>query len=384
MLKIGEHGELLGIDNVISIICFRWEPITVLDTYCWNCNPIKHRPYNDVFGLLNPYYSIKWKNTGLLSPEIFTHACLKSYSQICDERMMQLANMHQHLTILWSGGCDSCTMVTSAIRNNLSHDKYTVLCTERSVWESPKFYEFMLKSGIDVKNLGDVPIVPYLNTDTTDTHYLNGCPGCTSPSTHLLAHCAPFVWRDWHDGIFLDLENRGIEFSKREKDELVGIFEGWLYKLGVAIWHTYDFVLLYLFSGMYLYEQYMFPSFQDKQSRYIRNNTAFYQHYDFAHWALTNILRNPPTNTWIDFDEVLSNTKKYRPHQKAYIKTVFDDPEIDKKQKVGSQTDEFKKYGDNYVAQEFSVYYDDDQLIRIHSSYQSHFNKILRNEYFNN
>lgn len=384
MLKLDTNGSIIGIDNIINIVCFKWEPITLLDHYCWNCNPVKHRPYNDTFGILNKFYSIKWKSMDTLPLNIFSSPQLKSYSQLCDERMIHLSNIHDHLTILWSGGCDSCTMVTAAIRNHLPRDKYTVLCTERSVQESPAFYDFMLTLGLHVKNLGDVPIVPYLNNDQTNTHYLNGCPGCTSPSTHLLAHCAPFVWKDYHDGVFLDLENRGIQYSKREKDELISIFEYWLSSLDVQVWHTYDFILLFLFSGMYTYEPYMFASFQDKKSRYIRNNTGFFYDKEFAHWAMTNILHNPPVNTWIDFEDSLKNTLKYRPHQKSYIKTVFDNKEIDLKQKVGSQTDEFAKYGEHYVAQEVSVYYDNDELIRIPCRYQKELNQILKNEYFNN
>lgn len=366
MLKF-ENSQLVGISDISSIHNLTIPPITPLDFfnyYSFN----KCRLFRDSFGLLNTFYSVPYKQDAELS--VHSMPCLQSFEELCDARINELSG--RHLTILWSGGCDSSTMVAAAIRNNLTD--YEIVATDRAIKESPRFYQFMIKQGLPVKSVGDISIFDYLNKDQTDSHYLNGCPEQIFQYPVMTRECQSVFFDDWHDGILSNLEKH-VALSKTDADAIVQIFEWYLDELGLQVLYTIDLFWLYLFSGMYIYAENMFASCLDKHARYLHNFSCFYRTDAFAYWALTHSLHHYPVNSWFD------NPLNYRREEKRYIQTVFDDYEIASKTKVGSQTSDYSRFPSSY-AREISVYHD-GELLRISTDYTEEARRLIRHEYFN-
>ena len=175
MVLTDQQGSLVSIISIDSIHRTDYIPCTPLD-YFNQLMFAKRRPFKDAFGLLNQFYSINYNNNASLPIDLFNKPCFYKFEYLVDQRINQLIKQYNHITILASGGCDSNTIVASLIRNNIDKTKYTILVTDRSYKESPRFFDFCLKQKLPIKQIGNISIYDYLNTDCTSTHYINGCP----------------------------------------------------------------------------------------------------------------------------------------------------------------------------------------------------------------
>lgn len=374
MVLTDQQGSLVSILSIDSIHRTDYIPCTPLD-YFNQLMFAKRRPFKDAFGLLNRFYSINYNNNASLPIDLFNKPCFYKFEYLVDQRINQLIKQYNHITILASGGCDSNTIVASLIRNNIDKTKYTILVTDRSYKESPRFFDFCFKQKLPIKQIGNISIYDYLNTDCTNTHYINGCPEQIFQFPVMAKPLNQWLWIDWRDGIYNRLKSV-TDIDKRSIDNIITILEWWIDQLNINIWNTIDLCWLYVFSGMWEYAPNMFPSSLKITSQYINHYSCFYKTDQFAQWAATNSLHHYPINNWFKGKNI-----KYRQHQKRYIATVFDDMEIWQKTKIGSQTDEHVLFP-NSQSNDIAIYYDRNKLIRIPRQYQSTVYNIIRKPLF--
>jgi len=78
----------------------------------------------------------------------------KSFSELADERAMQLKKLPGTVFVMWSGGIDSTTVLASIFRTWPKEDlgKLVVLCNNDSIKENPKFFKLIAAKGITIKS----------------------------------------------------------------------------------------------------------------------------------------------------------------------------------------------------------------------------------------
>lgn len=74
--------------------------------------------------------------------EIPKLATAKEFNDICDERATRLLRTSRNIAVMYSGGIDSTLVLASLLKNATKDelDKITVLLSEHSIEENPKFY----------------------------------------------------------------------------------------------------------------------------------------------------------------------------------------------------------------------------------------------------
>lgn len=358
MIAYNEAGSLRKISNIYDIHGMGNPDCTLMDRfYKYSFN--KDRVLNDNFGLLNKYRSIDFADReDKFSIAALKQPCFDTFEYLVDKRINELANRFDHLTVLWSGGCDSCTVVASLIKNEINRSKYTIVFNDLSIEESPQFYTFMQQQNLPLHNVGHIPIYEYLNNAQDDTVYVNGCPEQIFQYPIACSCALPHYWKHWKHGIIDNLAEKGITLSSSEKNELIGIFEEYLKELTLDydVAYTIDLLWLVCFSGMWNYTKTMFKSHLQPTAKYGQSCVNFFDTFDFAHWALQNSLNHSPYDNWLEYGGVA-----YRKPEKRYIQQVFKHQELTNKIKVGSQTREHSAFG--VGIDHISVYHDTGAIV---------------------
>lgn len=353
MITYTDAGYIEKISNIYDIHGMGNPDNTVVDIfYKYSFN--KDRVLNDNFDILNDYRSIDFAaRADKFVIDNLKKPCFSSFEYLVDKRINEIVNRNDHITVLWSGGCDSCTVVSALIKNQIDKSKYNILFNDLSIEESPRFYQFMVKQGLPMTNIGRVPIYSYLNSAQNDTIYINGCPEQIFQYP-IACQCAlPHYWKHWKLGIIDNLSCKGVVFTDKEKSELLNVLESYLQKLGLEydVAYTIDLLWLVCFAGMWNYTKTMFCSHLEATAKYRQQNLNFFNSPDFAHWAIQNSLNHNPFDNWFDYGGSV-----YRRPEKQYIKHVFDDDELTAKIKVGSQTREHVAFG--VSIDNISIYHD--------------------------
>lgn len=374
MIVYDNDGNMVKVTDIVTCQCvpnFELRPLDKFYSKSFN----KNRVFNDSFGILQKYTSINFADvSNTLPQDLFVKPVFESFEELVDRRIIELCDKYEHITILWSGGCDSCTMVASIIRNNIPKDKYEILFNVGATEESPKFAEFIKKQGLTVRYLGDAPIYDYLNSYTGNTQFINGCPEQIFRYPIMSQKGVDHFWKHYKDGVVDNLVTHGVSLTENEKEELVSIFEEYIAKLDLPIIHTIDLFWLVIFSGAWTFIPHMFESCLDVNSPYRANHTDFFLTENFARWAVQNSLFHNPYDNWFKYGSL-----KYRTDEKNYIRTVFDDPELDNKLKFGSQTRDHERYNNDSV---FISLYHTDGLVMLPKEYLGYAKRlVLRSEY---
>ena len=377
-IEFDNNGNPIHINNVLSMQGCGFPSNNILDKfYAYSFN--KNRVFNDAFGYLQQFSSVDFKNVkGIWPDDILAVPSFEGFAELTDRRIVELTDKYHHLTILWSGGCDSCAMVTSLIRNQIPKHKYEILFNQGSIEEAPNFYQFMVKQGLTLHELGDTPIYDYLNTDKSDTQYVNGCPEQIFSYPIMSQRGNAHFWKHWSNGVIDNLRER-VDVSDQERKELLDILDGYLKYLGLdkEIAYTVDLYYLIILSGAWIFIPSMFESFLSVDSQYRHKHTDFFLTNYFARWALHNQLHHIKHENWFDYGDNV-----YRVREKQYIATVFDDKELWEKTKKGSQTREHDRYNNNIKM--ISIYHDQGVFFTYNQYHEQARRLITKHEYLNN
>ena len=358
MIIENENG-LQKITNIIAINNWTNDCDGVFDrfmTYCFN----KPRPFNDTFNILNKYQTINYQNlSNTLPSDLFDTPCFDNFAQLTDKRIVQLCNSHEHLTVLWSGGCDSSVIVAGLIRNHIDKAKYRIVCTASAVEESPRMYQWLVDNKYPIHYIGDASLYQFLNQDQ-DQLYINGCPEQIFRYPVTTTGFRDYYFTHWKTGIAKINDVKNIGLTEQQCNNIIDIFEEFLYTLNIPITYTIDLMWLVVFSGMWTYAGTMFPANLDLQAKYSSSFVEFFKTDDFARWAVTNSLYHYPVQDWYQ------NAINYRTEEKKYIASVFNDDEIKYKTKKYSQRVEDNKRPNEMI----SIFHDDHQIVRISREYK--------------
>lgn len=72
----------------------------------------------------------------------------KSFAELCDERALSLLQLNEPIFVMWSGGIDSTTVVTSILKNWPKEQlaRITILCNHESIKENRSFFPHIVKN----------------------------------------------------------------------------------------------------------------------------------------------------------------------------------------------------------------------------------------------
>ena len=368
-----KNNQLDRISNIKCIHLWRdqYEHDDVF--HCFLANTFrKSRPYNDTFGILNKFQKIDWADLSSDLPiSVATDSCKYSLEQLFDQRTKQLFDDYDHLTILWSGGCDSSAIITSIIRNNISKDRYTILFGSGSIDEFPTFYQWMVKNKLPIRYIGDGSVYRYLQQDNSE-HYINGCPEQIFQYHALALAYQKYWWTNWKDGIISHLQDQSIIFNQSQQDYLIGILEYYQKCLGIDLEYMIDLMWVIITSAMWTAADYQWASELPIESRYVFHNTSYFKTLDFARWGFTNSMRHNK------LDDYTVRPEQFRWEEKKYIATVFDDwkGELKYKIKKFSQQREIKKCCNQYI----TIVHDDNQFIKIPHEFGNSVKYLVRKD----
>ena len=78
----------------------------------------------------------------------------KSFTELADERAAQIRKLPGTIFVMWSGGIDSTTVLTSILRTWPSEElgKLVVLCNNDSIKENPNFFKLIASKKITIKS----------------------------------------------------------------------------------------------------------------------------------------------------------------------------------------------------------------------------------------
>lgn len=338
MLIYNDKGELRKVTDIISVNNFE-DPFyeeSILNRFTGKLLT-NGRCYNDTFNILNKYQRINYCDmSDTLPVSVPTEGTAKDFATIVDETTLRLHKEHGHLTLLWSGGLDSTTILCSFIRN-LPKQDYTVLFANGSIQEAPKFYAYISTLGLDLLNLEEQSIYKYLDTCNVESHYILGLPEVQYGYSKMMECCRPFWFHHWKEGLFEGFSQKGVSYTEKEREELIGYFEEYTRVLNLHVIHTVDLLWVYLYSALYTYLTSHFTSEVTPTARFRYNVSLFFRTHDFTRWAFQHNLYH----TQEVFDARYSS--RCRQPERDYILTIFNDPEVLVKEKVHSQIREARK-----------------------------------------
>lgn len=315
----------------------------------FNRNVLKNgRPYNDTFNILNKYQVINYADlSNELPKSVCTDTINDSFEQLVDARICELTNKYPHITLLYSGGYDSCTIASAFIRNNIPKSKYSLLFGDGSIEESPKFFEFLCKQKVHMIRLGDSCLYDYLDQCTTSTHYIVGLPETQFGYSKMFLPTKEFWFDNWQDGLVKAFQKFNLQHTNYS--DLIDIFDEYLAELQLTgkVTCLLDLLYVYIYSALYTHTTCHVAS-ELKASTYFKyHNTLFYRTPQFARFAFTHYLHHDPAIVYRD--DWIVQCKQV---ERDYILSLFNDPEIENKKKVHSQRREAEKHWNGLITVE--------------------------------
>ncbi len=99
----------------------------------------------DRFGFLNHYLPFRISGERDEIPKADDSLTL---AEICDAKAQEIIAMNCPVTVAWSGGVDSTTVLCALLRNGLGKDGLAVVCAPSSKEEYPWFHKFLRDEGV--------------------------------------------------------------------------------------------------------------------------------------------------------------------------------------------------------------------------------------------
>ncbi len=278
----------------------------------------------------------------------------KKINDIIDERAKEIADTYSHIYVLWSGGVDSTTILTSIMQHIKTKDQVTVICSQSSIDEYPWFYN-KFKEDYRFIVLGFVDFYQALHDEISDKKNYIALHG--HPADQLFTNQRWFILaggnKDWRDLVYDDNFNfpryhnmpnydknhpyikkygTSRELDKEDKKYFIEKMEDHIYNFGIKIPNTYHFFWWLVFCF----------SYQNKSKRYYSdyrtmflNIQGFFDTDDFQKWCmrvhLNDELVSVPAYDIVETEFKMKssggNAKQYKKDFKEYIYKYTKDEE---------------------------------------------------------
>lgn len=321
----------------------------------------------DRFGFINRFSKY---NVGNFSDTLPTYKPNLHYPDLCIERAKSIADSNETISVCYSGGVDSTTIISSFIVSGVNPNRLNVIFNSSSVEENPRFIEYLNNNGFRMTFYRENDDLVSVLEDNKDDIILTGM--CNDQLYHHAVTYSNFetCTKPWNIGLYELYKKNGIEDWV---DLDANLFHQYSNLVGWDIETLYDLVVLLNFGTHYTFCREFFQLLTNSDT--LRDKMCtFYDTQDFQDWAFSN--RDINREHWYK-----SNTESnlyYKPHCKVVIKEVFDDDEyLKNKGKRGSIPFTNYKYSNFtpiYLGARDNCGY---RRIVLDSSYRMHLRELL-------
>lgn len=258
----------------------------------------------DRFNLLNRFCNIRFDLTLTDKLPVPTE---KSIAEIINARAQELIASYDTLTAMWSGGVDSTCLVAALVYNGVPLNRFSVLCTEKSLYYARFFYDWLISKGLTVIICDDLTqAISSIDTDCI----VNG--QCADQMFFHMIHRKDnslynLEWRHALDLAFtyakMPLSEVSLEYLCEHWNHYAKAFDlkltqfcefAWLFNFGVR-WSYIRNAMRYEFIG----------------SKNADKLTSFFDTYDFQCWALSNYDHLKDYNQMFDYQHYKMPLKQY-------------------------------------------------------------------------
>lgn len=208
----------------------------------------------DRFGILNKYSPYRMIDEVDTLPSISDTPLV--FSDILDEKISSIISERERIAVSWSGGVDSTAVVVALLKNlpETEWNRITVVCSPSSLEEAPRFYNLLLKSGINV-NVSK-PLVDAIANVECDA-VLSGWCADQLFGSDILARDASLYHKPWLDAlkITFDSDFSPVRLTEKSFDVLGEIYSDYAKQLGLDISEWCEFSWLFNFGIKFSYIQ---------------------------------------------------------------------------------------------------------------------------------
>lgn len=208
----------------------------------------------DRFGYLNQYSPYRLSPDSDPIPTVSTSPLV--FSDILDTKISEIIANYNKIAVSWSGGVDSTAVVVALLRNlpESEYDRITVVCSQSSLEEAPRFYELLTKLGINV-NVSS-PVAVTLGTIDCDV-VLSGWCADQLFGSDMLARDASLYHKPWLDALkaTFDSDTSPLRLTENSFDILAEVYDGYARHLGLDISEWCEFAWMFNFGVKFSYIQ---------------------------------------------------------------------------------------------------------------------------------
>ena len=253
----------------------------------------------------------------------------KTFSDLMDERAIDLLGSNNTVLLSWSGGVDSTAALIALIKNcpQNERDRINVTFSKESILENPTFYSKLPNLGVTL--LEDYNVVDSLRDTECDVvtfgWHADQLFGSDIHLKNLDLYHKPWLDAlDWHIN-----KLTGKTLSNKYRDILFTIYSSYANQIGVNLDQWSKFAWLFNFgvkwTGITSYMQYTLFG-----SDNLNKHNSFFGSHDFQRYAVTH-------NEEITKENIYLNPKAYKTPLKQYIFAFDGDSEyFTNKSKVNS------------------------------------------------
>ena len=267
------------------------------------------RLVRDRFNVLNQYSKINWSDTVDPIPETTT----ESLANLMDKRANELIG--NSITVQWSGGVDSTSLLLSLIKNGISKEDLVVRYDLNSCEEYPKLYQWLKENNYQMRPVKDDWKEALAKADTD--LIVNGWCADQLFGSVFFYKCSDLYSVDLHTlldkvsiedtSITAEQKNFAIDVYKKYAKDYFDLEINTAAELGWFINFTIKWSYVSLFNEMYLV---------GTKNQFITK--PFYDTPYFQSWALTNYPNISKANMY-------AIPREYKRELKEYCNEVFPD-----------------------------------------------------------
>lgn len=205
----------------------------------------------DRFGILNKYSPYRLSDIADPIPKAFDQ--YRPIATILDEVARRMLTTYERITVSWSGGVDSTSVVVALLRNMSDADRkrLTIICSQSSCEENPKFYEMMCSMGLNIIVSEDLRQT-LIDADT-DVITSGWCADQLYGSDIHLTYPAAYNM-NWIDAIkFIWEAKNGTRLGDKSASAIERIYQGYAHNLGVELTDFCEFAWMFNFGCKFSY-----------------------------------------------------------------------------------------------------------------------------------
>lgn len=208
----------------------------------------------DRFGILNAYSPYRMVDDVDAVPA--PSATPLVFSDILDAKITEILNSHERLAVSWSGGVDSSAVVVGVLKNlqPSEYDRLTVVCSNSSIEEAPRLYEFFTNLGVNVRV--ESPVAKVLGEVECDA-VLSGWCADQLFGSDVLAIDASLYHKPWIDAIkvLFDSDASTVRLTEKSFDTLYDVYTDYSNRLGIPVSEWCEFAWLFNFGVKFSFIQ---------------------------------------------------------------------------------------------------------------------------------